>query len=228
MINIIRSLALNCWIRQLDYQFSRFMWQQTSTEQDLVALLSMLVSYELGKGNVCIDLNGLSVHKDFLQVENDESLKAVAKELKQLDAYVRDNPVSTWESRLQALDCIGEKQPLVIKNHYLYLNRYWRYEHQLAESIKIKSAHQCFSSFRNKLDMLFPPGTDLDWQKIAAAIAVSRQFSVISGGPGTGKTTTVSRILAMLILLYQQQDILPVIKLTAPTGKAAALSLIHI
>ncbi|MBF4217609.1 AAA family ATPase, partial [Vibrio anguillarum] len=61
-----------------------------------------------------------------------------------------------------------------------------------------------------------------NWQKVAAAVALTRRFAVISGGPGTGKTTTVTKLLAALITQAQQQGETPTIKLVAPTGKAAA------
>lgn len=73
------------------------------------------------------------------------------------------------------------------------------------------------------LDQLIPESACLNWQKIAAALAASRSFSVISGGPGTGKTTTVTRLLALLVELgLKHRDVVPDIKLVAPTGKAAA------
>ncbi|MCF7354045.1 exodeoxyribonuclease V subunit alpha [Vibrio sp. CK2-1] len=87
----------------------------------------------------------------------------------------------------------------------------------------------------NELDTLVPLSVCLNWQKVAAAVALTRQFSVISGGPGTGKTTTVAKLLAALITQSQQQLVsqesasqaaiskqVPIIKLVAPTGKAAA------
>lgn len=222
MIKIIKSLALHGIIRQLDYQFSRFMWQQSSTQQDLVTLISMLVSHELGKGNVCIDLNALPVLDMLEQNHRDEIIISVTHELNFLRRFIQDNPVPEWETRLQNLDCIGRHLPLVINNHYLYLNRYWQYEKQLADNIKQKSAKKLFSDFSIKLDELFPGDNSLDWQKVAAAISASQQFSVISGGPGTGKTTTITRILALLIRLYEEQGVAPGIKLVAPTGKAAA------
>ncbi|MCE0494336.1 exodeoxyribonuclease V subunit alpha [Vibrio salinus] len=70
------------------------------------------------------------------------------------------------------------------------------------------------------LDELIPESVVLNWQKVAAAIAISQSFAVISGGPGTGKTTTVAKLLAALIEASSEQQ--PVIKLVAPTGKAAA------
>ncbi|WWE60224.1 exodeoxyribonuclease V subunit alpha [Parasalinivibrio latis] len=63
-----------------------------------------------------------------------------------------------------------------------------------------------------------PLSACLNWQKVAAAVALTRHFTVISGGPGTGKTTTVAKLLAALV---SHEEIPPVIKLVAPTGKAA-------
>lgn len=78
------------------------------------------------------------------------------------------------------------------------------------------------------LDSLVPNSVCLNWQKVAASLALTRQFAVISGGPGTGKTTTVAKLLAALIVqaqpsLHSENGIgAPIIKLVAPTGKAAA------
>ena len=72
------------------------------------------------------------------------------------------------------------------------------------------------------LSQLFPAGesSETDWQKVAAATAVVQRFAVISGGPGTGKTSTVVRILALLLQQAGEGGL--AIALAAPTGKAAA------
>ncbi|WP_282177820.1 exodeoxyribonuclease V subunit alpha [Vibrio nereis] len=72
------------------------------------------------------------------------------------------------------------------------------------------------------LNELVPLSHCVNWQKVAAAVALTRNFAVISGGPGTGKTTTVTKLLAALIEQSKRGDELPTIKLVAPTGKAAA------
>lgn len=77
------------------------------------------------------------------------------------------------------------------------------------------------------LDGLVPQAVCLNWQKVAAAMAITRQFAVISGGPGTGKTTTVAKLLAALVMQAdhgstEKEVATPNIKLVAPTGKAAA------
>lgn len=78
------------------------------------------------------------------------------------------------------------------------------------------------SSELETLDQLIPNNHCVNWQKVAAAVALTRRFSVISGGPGTGKTTTVTKLLASLVTQAQQDNKNIAIKLVAPTGKAAA------
>ena len=88
-----------------------------------------------------------------------------------------------------------------------------------AEIIKVCRAKPTLTNLK-KLKKLIPETTNLNWQKVSAGVALTRQFTVISGGPGTGKTTTVSKLLAALCELADKPDFN--IKLCAPTGKAAA------
>lgn len=106
----------------------------------------------------------------------------------------------------------------------LYLYRYFDYERRLAAAIARLSASRraCALSAkaRERLEVFFGGNEqgEPDWQRLAAALALTNPFTVISGGPGTGKTTTVVAILACLLEENPELDIV----LAAPTGKAAA------
>ena len=114
--------------------------------------------------------------------------------------------------------------PLIIDEEgRLYLHRYFDYEARLAGRLMQAAGtppRAVDSATRDLLDTLFPPapGAEVDWQKIAAAMALRNSLTVISGGPGTGKTTTVVNLLACLLTQEPQTRV----ALAAPTGKAAA------
>jgi len=114
----------------------------------------------------------------------------------------------------------GGLTPLVLCNGRLYLHRYFRYESRLAEQVRAMAAASVpLVENVQLLDSLFN-GVELgiDWQKMAARVALQKVLTIICGGPGTGKTTTVVKILALLLQSTNQNlDI----ALAAPTGKAA-------
>ncbi len=112
--------------------------------------------------------------------------------------------------------------PLVLEANRLFLNRYWQYEARLVSNIfnRISLKFDKTDS-EEMLDKYFPQqadSMDVDWQREAAKSASKQPFTIITGGPGTGKTTTVLKILA---LLQELNDCNLEISLAAPTGKAA-------
>lgn len=119
----------------------------------------------------------------------------------------------------------GDYAPLIIDDAgRLYFARYWFDEQQLAgrlQALAVQSQVVSAAQVQAQLDLLFPASTAslVDYQKVAAALAVRQRFLVISGGPGTGKTTTVLRLLAMLAGLSTRPLVMG---MAAPTGKAAA------
>jgi exodeoxyribonuclease V alpha subunit len=144
-------------------------------------------------------------------------------------AVIEAPPLAVWVETLRKCPAVGrpgEFAPLVLDEAgRLYLYRYWDYEREVAEELVRRLADDPTDAdparIRSGLDRLFPPSADgPDWQRIAVAASVLRRFTVISGGPGTGKTTTVVRLLALLV---EQAGGRPVrMGLAAPTGKAAA------
>ena len=113
--------------------------------------------------------------------------------------------------------------PLVIEQNRLYLQRYWHYENRLALQInKLLTNTFPDKKLHTILDRYFIDLIDeIDWQREAAKKAITQAFTIITGGPGTGKTTTVVKILALLQELAAQNDSYLHIALVAPTGKAA-------
>ncbi len=135
-------------------------------------------------------------------------------------------PTEDWLPKLAASPAVRPggpgSTPLVLDARRLYLDRYWRYEHDLATALAgraaVRDPHVDLDALRGWLDGVFGPPTGPDRQRLAAALAVLRRLTVIAGGPGTGKTYTVVRVLAVLHAAHPQLRAV----LAAPTGKAAA------
>jgi exodeoxyribonuclease V alpha subunit len=136
-------------------------------------------------------------------------------------------PLAQCRAQLEASPLVGapdEYAPLTLVGDRLYLARYQAYEQQLAAQLLARAADAPEvdeQQLAESLARLFAFNQQRpDWQRLAAAQAVRRRLAVISGGPGTGKTTTVVRLLAAL--LEQPDGDRLAIGLAAPTGKAAA------
>ncbi len=137
-----------------------------------------------------------------------------------------------WVRRVAASDLVGTDRPLRLEGTALYLDRYWAQERQVAADLRERAGssgdgpHAAVVDIEvlaHGLDRLFGGNDEPDLARAAAAMAVQRRLTVIAGGPGTGKTTTVARFLA---LVDEQASVLgarpPLVALAAPTGKAAA------
>ncbi|PWG78533.1 exodeoxyribonuclease V subunit alpha [Pararcticibacter amylolyticus] len=177
-----------------------------------------LVSKKLSEGHICLKLDDLETDMEILPEYFSNAFRAPAALAE--EPMVGHNP--------------GDRKPFILYNNNLYLHKYFNYETRILNRIqKFRESEDLVLEERSLmlgretefLSTLFPPpvagslsAAMTDWQMVAAISAVLNNFTIITGGPGTGKTTTVARILA---LLYKTDPDLKV-ALAAPTGKAAA------
>lgn len=144
---------------------------------------------------------------------------------------------SAWVTAIEASPAVrhastpptGDLLPLVWDGARLYLERYWRYEQAVAAQLRqrassVEGLAAPGSALEAALDAHFGPDdvTTPDRQRLAAATALTRSCSVIAGGPGTGKTRTIARLLAAAHELAATRGRPLDVALAAPTGKAAA------
>ncbi|MCE2573627.1 exodeoxyribonuclease V subunit alpha [Motilimonas eburnea] len=223
MLMRLKKLLQDDQIRPLDYYFaeliSRIAKQQIEAplEQDVVVFCAAFTSYELGQGNVCLDLDQL------------DKLFSLGGPLygQQFQDWTLP-PVAQWPELLTNSIAVGANKPLVFELNRVYLARYHQFELSIARRFGQPLNYQVDPRLPQALNQLFPAApnqlkeSEIDWQKVAVAVAASAPFAVISGGPGTGKTTTVTKLLALLIMQAQQRGETLDIRLAAPTGKAAA------
>lgn len=171
-----------------------------------------LLSKKLSEGSICVKLD--QVDWDKLKEEENQLVKF---------KIVRPDD-------LKKNELVAEEQmdkPVVLSDKRLYFQRYFKYETGVINRIQTMISNENQAQTMTKLkdltglvQKLFNenPTPKTDWQAVAAISAVLNNFTIITGGPGTGKTTTIAKILSLLFELNPEMKV----ALTAPTGKAAA------
>ena len=195
----------------LDGAFADFIVRVTDEPSEYLWLSAAMVSAVTARGHVCLDLAAAAGWE----------IKPARPE----DFQLRLPSASILQQALTGCNSVGrpgEYTPLVLDGEgRLYLHRSWDAERRAVEGIRRHSIlHRCDpSAVSAGLNRFFPDEGGKDLQRTAAEAALCSGFTVVSGGPGTGKTTTVARILALLV---EAAGIDPGrISLAAPTGKAA-------
>lgn len=195
------------------------------------ALLLALTSHDLSEGHVCLPLASLTGRVATASGEQASALSVLAG----LSSEALTELIQS--SGLSGEVAVGEQGPLVLDLGRLYLRRLFEHEQQVAQRLAFLAGRESQApvGMFASLERLFGPtgggdgslGTGdaaaPDLQRHAAQVAASRMLTVISGGPGTGKTSTVVKILALLVegALASGRPV-PRLALLAPTGKAAA------
>jgi exodeoxyribonuclease V alpha subunit len=174
-----------------------------------VALACALVVRAVRAGSVCLDLT--------------EAREEAGEDAADLDWPDPDE----WLAAIAASPLLAAPQPLRLEGSRLYFDRYWREEEQVEQDLRRRSGQAAPAiadqdTLQAGLHRLFP-GTSYDEQRMAAETAARQWTTVLTGGPGTGKTTTVAALVALLAEQAEKAgQRRPRIALTAPTGKAAA------
>ncbi|MBD3322928.1 MAG: AAA family ATPase, partial [Chitinivibrionales bacterium] len=201
----------------LDLRFARLMEKLHGNSCPELFAAAALAGSCVQQGHICLDLESIAE-------------TTVPDELRELGLTVFPG-LAHWCTILRDSSVVGtpgELEPLILDSTLLYLYRYWKYEHDFAVQMRKRAAKTLpfpnnKNNVRSLLTGLFPGDNSgvTNLQKVAAFVASQKQLCIITGGPGTGKTSTIAGILAMFL----QSDIPDQntrIALAAPTGKAAA------
>ena len=203
-----------------DVHVARRLADLAGEEDEAVWLAAALAVRGPRLGHVYVDLESI---RETAAVDGDEPV----------DLSTLAWPAAGWGARVAASSLVaaGEDEdvdstcPLRLVGSWLYLERYWREERQVARDLRACSepAEVALDLLADGLGRLFAGEPADSRQRLAVATAVLRRFAVVAGGPGTGKTTTVAGIVALLCEQAAAADRpMPLVALAAPTGKAAA------
>ncbi|GAA5219053.1 exodeoxyribonuclease V subunit alpha [Corallincola platygyrae] len=219
-------------IEAIDYFFAKQMLDELSAEltpeydeeeQALSFHIFLALQWSLRQGHSCLPLSALAEQTYWQDHENDQP------------GY-QFPALALLQSLCERLNITGDANlPVVLEQstsgHVLYLRRYWQFEREVAHALKqrmllddVKPAQlqRVKTLFPSLFPNVFQATSDSqqpDWQQVAVANAIGRKLSVISGGPGTGKTYTVARLLVAMFAAAEQGDFR--VMMAAPTGKAA-------
>jgi len=221
-INILKETGL---FRPIDLQLAGLLLDLTGKDDLHLALAAVMVNKALEQGHVCLDLSRIAGQSLYMLGEFFPDFELRVPAFAGPTDGLRVPELNTWLEKLKDWEVVGESgqfKPLILNDTLLYWQRYFSYEQELFSALELrgqgKSPHIDLNRLKQSLDRYFPPSSGIDWQRLACFISVYKSLCVITGGPGTGKTTTVVKILAVLAEQYG-----PGLKVAvcAPTGKAA-------
>src|SRR6056297_405007 len=204
----------------IDLEFAKFLLRINESENVILALTAALLSYSLRKNHICMHMEEIAEKMFPFDNEYGYTDEALFIQLPDMDS---------WRKALhhsgKVVSFSEETKPLVVDDHNrIYLQRYYKYEQDLAGFIINKLAKNESTRTADRvgnishLSTYFQSKKEIDYQQLAVLASLYNQFTVITGSPGTGKTTVVATILAAH---YQHNPDLRV-GICAPTGKAAA------
>ena len=220
------------WLRRLDVALAAQLLRLDPQVTPALLVATAVLAQMEGRGHTCLPLQQLlQAPAAWLAwpaqaVQGEQGLQALWAHM--------PATLAAWQYALQSsvlrqADARDQGQPLVLggseQDPLLYLRRYAAYEHRVGQGLRTRALDRLAVDevlAAQWLSRLFgPPPQDTDWQRLACAVALRAPLAVITGGPGTGKTYTAARLLALQLALHPGPAPLRV-ALAAPTGKAAA------
>jgi exodeoxyribonuclease V alpha subunit len=222
------------WLRRLDTALAQQLHRLDPQAPPALLVAAALLAQMEGRGHTCLPLAELCAAPAALLgwpqawTAGDTGLHALWTHM--------PADLAAWRAQLASSRCLRGVQatdlgqPLVLGGSddapLLYLRRHAASEQRVGQGLLQRASERLpvpEAQARTWLDRFFPvqPSPAPDWQKLACAVALRARLSVITGGPGTGKTYTAARLLALLLALHEGPVPLRV-ALAAPTGKAAA------
>ena len=226
-LNEILDLWLEAgWIRSIDMELALHLSELYDNHSHWAGLALVLVSHQLGRGHSCVDVHSLYKDPDrYLALPPEFArVSGIPLPSELFNRFTKGD----WLNEVMQSPLLGlphENTPLVFDLKRLYLRRMWQLEARVSDRLKQRIAVSSINrdSLEEYLNQLFPScDATIDWQRVACAKSAVKRFAVITGGPGTGKTTTVVKLLALLKRLADDEGETFDIALAAPTGKAAA------
>ncbi len=214
-MSLLNTLHRSGQLRTLDHALAQSLRRLRDDTPEPVLLAAALASLAVSKGHA-----GLDVSQPGRLLEGAMEWPPAAAWLAQLEQ-------SPWVSTPQPDAPASTDAPLVLERGLLYLRRYREYERVLAAGLRRIGSHALPASATAApvalFQQLFPQaGQDVDHQARAAATALRHPLALVTGGPGTGKTTTIARLLLLLVAQARAAGAPALrIALTAPTGRAA-------
>lgn len=214
-MSLLDDLFRSGVLRVIDHALAQSLRRLDPSTPDTVLAGAALASYAVGQGNAALDTARPQLLFDAdIDWPNPEAWNQALSD-------------SRWVNTPEAEDSASTAAPLVLENGLLYLRRYRQYEYRLALRLRQIAAQgpqaDDLAALAPLFAALFPEARDSDdRQARAAASALLRSLLLVTGGPGTGKTTTIARLLLLRVAQARHAgEAPPRIALAAPTGRAA-------